>query len=73
MIAAAKAKNAVFESRAIGILSQVSSKLNSLIGYAATLLHELGHATTGAPDVSRAFEHVLTEYLGKTSVLALQK
>ncbi|MEW6086646.1 MAG: ATP-binding protein [Chloroflexota bacterium] len=49
------------------------SKLNSLIGYAATLLHELGHATTGAPDVSRAFEHVLTEYLGKTSVLALQK
>lgn len=49
------------------------SKLNSLIEYAATLLHELGHATTGAPDVSRAFEYVLTEYLGKISVLALQK
>lgn len=49
------------------------SKLNSLIGYIATLLHELGHATTGVPDISRAFEHVLTEYLGKTSALALQK
>lgn len=49
------------------------SKLNSLIEYAATLLHEVGHATTGAPDVSRAFEHVLTEYLGKASVIALQK
>lgn len=49
------------------------SKLNSLIGYAATLLHEIGHATTGAPDVSRAFERVLTDYLGKTSIIALQK
>lgn len=49
------------------------SKLSSLMGYAATLLHEIGHATTGAPDVTRAFEHVLTEYLGKTSVIALQK
>ncbi len=48
------------------------SKLNSLNGYAATLLHEIGHATSGASDVSRAFEYVLTEYLGKTSVLALQ-
>lgn len=49
------------------------SKLNSLTGYAATLLHEIGHATTGAPDVSRAFEHVLTEYLGKTSIIAIQR
>lgn len=49
------------------------SKLDSLIDYAATLLHEVGHATTNAPDVSRAFEYVLTEYLGKTSVIALQK
>lgn len=49
------------------------SKLNSLSGYAATLLHEIGHATTGATDVSREFEHVLTEYLGKTSVIALQR
>jgi len=48
-------------------------KLNSLIGYAATLLHEVGHATTNAPDVSRSFEYVLTEYLGKISVIALQK
>ncbi len=49
------------------------SRLNSLMGYAATLLHEIGHATTDAPDVTRAFEHVLTEYLGKTSVSALRR
>lgn len=49
------------------------NKLNSLTDYAATLLHELGHATTNAPDVSRAFENVLTEFLGKISVLALPK
>ena len=47
------------------------SKLTSLVEYAATLLHEIGHATTGAPDITRAFEHVLTGYLGKTSVAAL--
>jgi len=29
------------------------SKLSSLIGYAATLLHEVGHATTGAVDATR--------------------
>lgn len=49
------------------------NKLNSLTGYAATLLHEIGHATTNAVDVSRAFENVLTEYLGKIAVIALQK
>lgn len=49
------------------------NKLNSLTGYAATLLHEIGHATTNTSDVSRAFENVLTEYLGKISVIALPK
>jgi hypothetical protein len=48
------------------------NKLNSLMGYAATLLHEIGHAMTGAPDVSREFENVLTEYLGRTSTIAIQ-
>lgn len=47
------------------------SKLSSLIGYAATLLHEVGHATTGTVDATREFERVLTEYLGRTSVAAL--
>lgn len=49
------------------------SKLSSLIGYAATLLHEIGHATTGAVDATRDFERVLTDYLGRTSVAAIGK
>lgn len=49
------------------------SKLSSLIGYAATLLHEIGHATTGAVDATREFEHVLTGYLGQTSAAAIGK
>ena len=49
------------------------SKLSSLIGYAGTLLHEIGHATTGAVDATREFEHVLTDYLGKVSVTAINR
>lgn len=49
------------------------SKLSSLIGYAATLLHEVGHATTGTDDATREFENVLTNYLGQTSVAAIVK
>jgi hypothetical protein len=49
------------------------SKLSSLVGYAATLLHEVGHATTGAVDATRDFEHVLTDYLGRTSAAAIGK
>lgn len=48
-------------------------KLASLIGYSATLLHEVGHATTGRVDATREFERVLTEYLGRTSVAAMGK
>ena len=47
------------------------SKLSSLIGYAATLLHEVAHATTGAHDATREFENVLTDYLGRTSAAAI--
>jgi hypothetical protein len=47
--------------------------LSSLIRYAATLLHEIGHATTNAPDISPQFERILTEYLGRISIIALQK
>jgi hypothetical protein len=49
------------------------SKLATLIGYAATLLHEVGHATTGTVDATRAFESVLTDYLGQTSEAAINK
>ena len=47
------------------------NKLASLEGYAATLLHEMGHATTGAVDATREFEEVLTGYLGRTATIAL--
>lgn len=35
--------------------------------YAGTLLHEIAHAESGAPDISSDFEGQLTEYLGKTA------
>jgi hypothetical protein len=47
------------------------SKLSSLVGYAATLLHETGHATTGTHDATREFESVLTTYLGRTATAAV--
>lgn len=47
--------------------------LRSLDGYFGALLHEVAHAMSGAHDCSRSFENVLTEYLGKISVKALQK
>lgn len=47
------------------------SKLRSVDGYAATLLHEVGHAITGTRDATREFEKVLTDYLGKTAKAAL--
>ena len=49
------------------------SKLASLMGYAATLLHEAGHATTGAVDATREFEEVLTGYLGRTASAAINR
>ncbi len=47
------------------------SRLSTLEGYAATLLHEVGHAATGTGDATREFEGVLTGYLGKTATRAL--
>jgi hypothetical protein len=49
------------------------SKLSTPVSYAATLLHEVGHATTGAVDATREFETVLTGYLGQTSVVAIKQ
>jgi hypothetical protein len=48
------------------------SKLSSLVDYAATVLHEAGHATTGTVDATREFENVLTKYLGQTSTAAIK-
>lgn len=49
------------------------AKLASFIEYAGTLLHEVAHATTGTVDATREFEWVLTDYLGKTSLAALNR
>jgi len=49
------------------------SRLSSFMRYAATLLHEAGHATTGAVDTTREFERVLTDYLGRTATAAIRR
>ena len=49
------------------------TKLRSLADFAGTLLHEAAHATTGAPDVTRQFESVLTDYLGHTATRAVDR
>jgi hypothetical protein len=48
------------------------SKLSALADYAATILHEAAHATTGTVDATREFESVLTRYLGQTSIAAVK-
>jgi hypothetical protein len=47
------------------------SQLRSLKDYAGTLLHEVAHATSGAPDVSLRFESELTRSLGKVTSTSL--
>lgn len=41
--------------------------------YAATLLHEVGHAMSNTVDATREFEHVLTAYLGLTGTAAIDR
>jgi len=48
------------------------SVLNARDKYAGTLMHEVAHATTNAPDVDREFEMELTHLLGMTSAKALE-
>jgi len=42
-------------------------QLREMVLYAGTLLHETGHALSGAGDVSREFELELTDIIGKIS------
>lgn len=42
------------------------TQLRNIEEFAGTLLHEIGHARSGAPDISSEFEKSLTELLGKT-------
>ena len=55
----------------LGAIVIKRAKLKAPRAYAGTLLHEVAHATTGAYDVTREFENVLTRYLGRTSTAAL--
>jgi hypothetical protein len=57
---------------AIGAIVIKRSQLTSLEAFAGTLLHEIAHALTGCPDVSREFESVLTDYLGKAALAAIK-
>ncbi len=47
------------------------SQLASLSDYAAILLHEAAHASSGATDATRDFENELTKYLGRTAEAAI--
>lgn len=40
------------------------TQLRSLAGFAGTVLHEVSHALSGAPDVSLEFEEKLSQELG---------
>ena len=42
------------------------TQLTNLEKFAGTLLHEIAHARSGAPDISSQFEKSLTELLGKS-------
>jgi hypothetical protein len=46
-------------------------QLAGLSRYAGTLLHEIGHMTSGTPDASLAFESELSRLLGVTAAAAL--
>ena len=48
------------------------SQLRSLKDFAGTLLHECAHAMSGASDVSRDFELMLTDIIGKIADLYLK-
>jgi hypothetical protein len=49
------------------------SELASIKSFAGTFLHEITHATSGCPDVSREFESALTEVIGQLSSACLRE
>jgi len=48
------------------------SELASVKSFAGTLLHEITHAKSESPDVSREFENALTEVIGQLSSVCLR-
>jgi hypothetical protein len=55
----------------LGAIVIKRAKLRSPKEFAATLLHEVAHASTGTVDATREFESVLTRYLGRTGSAAI--
>jgi hypothetical protein len=49
------------------------SELAGIKSFAGTFLHEITHATSGCPDVSREFESALTELIGQLSSACLRQ
>jgi hypothetical protein len=49
------------------------SCLRSEVLFVATLLHEIGHAVTGATDLTAAFEDGLTDLLGTVGTRAVTR
>lgn len=47
------------------------NQLSDFSLFAGTILHEIAHATSGYPDVSRDFEIKLTDFLGETATKSL--
>jgi hypothetical protein len=45
-------------------------QLTSIESFAGTVLHEVAHATSGAPDISIEFEQALTESLGTVTAVS---
>ena len=56
----------------IGTITIKRSQLASIHSYAATLLHEAAHASSGATDATRRFETELTQYLGSCAEEAIE-
>jgi hypothetical protein len=57
--------------RAEGRIVIKRDQLRTLSRYAGTLLHEIAHAETGAPDISSGFEDALTGELGELATSSL--
>ena len=49
------------------------TELTSITSFGGTFLHEITHARSGAPDVSRDFESALTKVIGQLSNICLRK
>lgn len=66
-------------NEAVGVWDEASrqvvvkrTQLRAAETFLATLLHEIGHAYSGAPDVDELFEDALTHLLGRTGAASVK-